>query len=327
MPDNYQEAKSFLNKANNILVISHRKPDSDTLGAAICMRIFLKKLGKEVTLACVNKPSNSFSFFPYINEYVDNFELKNYDRIVIVDSGASYMTEFHFKYENLFKSGIPILNIDHHASNDNFGTINIVKPEKASTTVILYEMLTQWGVEIDAEMASCLLTGIYGDTGSFMHSNTNKEVYAISADLMEKGAKIAEISKNLFRKNSLSTLKLWGKVLEKAYITSDNVVMSVIKQDDYETVGAHPENLSGVIDYLSMVPDTKFAVLINEDRKGNVKGSFRTRKEGVDLSRIAAVFGGGGHPKASGFSIPGKLEEEVSYRIVNSDMSKKSLTF
>jgi phosphoesterase RecJ-like protein len=323
----YEKAKQLIDEAQNVLVISHRKPDADTLGAALCFRIYLRKLHKNTTLACIDKPNNRFSFFPYINEFVQDFDLKKYDLMIFLDAGASYMTNFHLKYPDLFKTNIPILNIDHHASNDFYGKINIVVPEAASTTAIIYKMFTYLGIEIDEKMASCLLAGIYSDTGSFMHSNTNQEVLNISSDLMNKGAQVADITQSLFNLNLVSTLKLWGKVLERAYITSDNVVMSVVKERDYKEANAEPDQLSGIIDYLNMIPDSKFAVLINEDLNGNVKGSFRTRREGIDLSRIAAVFGGGGHPKASGFSMPGRLQEEVHYNIVSDNMSKKSLEF
>lgn len=314
-------------KAQRILIVSHRKPDSDTLGAAIALRIWLGKLDKEVVLACIDLPDPAFGFLPHIDEYVDNFVITDFDLIIIVDAGASYMTDFHLKYDNFFKSGVPIVNIDHHASNDFFGNINIVDPGAASVTVILYRFFTELDVEIDAEMATCLLAGIYGDTGSFMHSNTDKEVYEVAAKLMALGADVANIIKALFRSRPLPALKLWGRVLEKALVTDDNIVMSVIKDEDYEQVGSSPEHLSGVVDYLNMVPDTKFAVLINEDRKGNVKGSFRTRQSDLDLSRIAAVFGGGGHPKASGFMLSGKVEEEFKYTIVSPGGPKKSLEF
>ncbi len=323
----YDKTRKVINKAERILVISHRKPDADTLGAAICTKIVLNKWGKDVVLACVDKPGKTFSFLPHIDEFVNEFELREFDLVIIVDAGASYMTDFHLKYDDLFKIDIPIINIDHHASNDMYGTVNIVDPESASTTVILYRMLMHWGEIIDDQIATCLLGGIYGDTGSFMHSNTDQEVFDVAADLMNKGAEIDKIGKSLFRTNSVSTLKMWGKALESATLTDDSVVLSIIKEQDYDDIGTRPEHLSGVVDYLNMVPDSKFAVLINEDREGNVKGSFRTRREGVDLSRIASVFGGGGHPKASGFSIPGKLKEEVRYNIVSDDMSKKSLEF
>ncbi len=322
----YKKAGKYFNKAKNILVISHRRPDADTLGTAIALKIWLSTLGKTVALACVDKPGKSFSFLPYVDEFVQDFDLSNYDLMVVVDAGASYMTNFHLRKDNLFNT-IPVINIDHHASNDNYGTVNIVEPEASSTTIILYKMLCYYGAEINKDMATALLAGIYSDTGSFMHSNTNKEVYDVSADLVNKGAKIAEISKNLFRSKSINTLRLMGRVLEKAYLTDDRVVMSIVKRQDYEEARATEDDLAGVVDYLNMVPQGRFAVLINEDRKGNVKGSFRTRKLDVDVSKIAETFGGGGHPKASGFSIPGKLQEEISYSIIHDNSSKKRIDF
>ncbi len=323
----YTKIREKLNEAEKILIISHRKPDADTLGAAISLKIVLDKQAKKVKLACIDRPGAAFNFLPLIDQFETEFVLTDFDLIIIVDAGASYMTDFHLKYENLFKSDLSIINIDHHASNDNFGTINLVDASAASTTLILYRMFKDWGVEINDDTATCLLAGIYGDTGSFMHSNTSEEVLRVAADLMECGGHIGPVAKNLFKSTSLPTLKLWGKVLENTQITEDHVVVSVIKEEDYDMAGASPEELSGVVDYLNMIPDTKFAVLLNEDRKGNVKGSLRTREESIDLSRIAAVFGGGGHPKASGFSLPGKLQEEIRYTIVSDDMSKKSLEF
>jgi len=322
-----KQLKERVDIANRILVISHRRPDADTLGAGIAMKLWLESLGKMVTNACVDKPSKAFSFLPFIDCYVREFDVKEFDLIVIVDCGASYMTDFHLKYEDLFSYKSKIVNIDHHASNDMFGDLNIVDTKAASATVIIYNIFKLLCVDISEDVATALLAGIYGDTGSFMHSNTSKDVYAIAADLMLHGGRISEVVKSLFRSNTVKTLKLWGSVLQKAQVTDDNVVMSIVNEEDYLASNAGPEDLSGVIDYLNMVPDSKFAVLINEDRKGNVKGSFRTRNDEVDLSRIAAVFGGGGHPKASGFMMKGKLEREISYKIVSDDMSKKSLEF
>ncbi len=323
----YQEIKNSVDKSAKILIISHRKPDPDTLGSALALKLWLDKLGKKVTLACYDRPDQGLAFLPLIDQYTQNFDSLNFDLKIIVDAGASYMTNFQLKYPDFFTCGVPIINIDHHASNDNFGLINIVDPHAASTTVILYRFFKELGVKIDADMGTCLLAGIYGDTGGFMHSNTDKEVYEIAADLMDKGANVAAITKSLFKSKSLDTLKLWGKVLENVRLTDEQVVISVIKDQDYEQAGSSPEHLSGVIDYLNMVPDAKFAVLLNEDKKGNVKGSFRTRQSNLDLSRIAGVFGGGGHPKASGFMLPGYIGESTKYTIISPDLSRKSLEF
>jgi len=321
-----KKARQLLNQRQKILVISHRSPDADTLGSAIALKVILEKASKDVTMACVDKPSASFSFLPYVNDFIKEFNISDYDLLIIVDAGASYMTDFHLKYPDLFKTDVDIINIDHHASNDSFGTVNIVDSGAASTTLILYRLFTDWDVEFDKQIATCLLAGMYGDTGSFMHSNTSREVMDAASALIGVGASVSEISSALFSNTSISSLRLWGKVLEKAYITLDGVAMSVVRDDDYADAGAGPDNLSGVIDYLNMIPDTKFAVLVNEDHQGNVKGSFRTRNEDIDVARVAAVFGGGGHPKASGFSIPGRLQQEVRYSIV-SDKESQSLEF
>lgn len=327
MRDLYLEAKKLIDRANKILVVSHRKPDADTLGTALCLKLWLGNTGKNIVLACADKPAPVFNFLSSVDEFVNEFDLKSFDLMIVVDAGASYMTNFHLKYKDFFSSGISILNMDHHASNDMFGTVNIVDSSAASTTVILHRMLNFFNIEITSEMATCLMAGIYGDTGSFMHSNTDKETYEVASDLMKKGASISDITKALFRCRSVSTLRLWGKVLENARLTDDSVVVSVVKEQDFGEFEAGTEHLSGVVDYLNMVPNSKFAVLLNEDRKGHVKGSMRTRQSGVDVAKIAAVFGGGGHSKASGFTLDGKLREEIKYVVVSDDIKEKTLEF
>ena len=326
MNDRYL-AKEYFEKAHKVLVVSHRKPDGDTLGTAIALKVWLEANEKDVDLACVDVPSKVFGFLPHIKEFQQDFDLDVYDLVAIVDAGASYMTDFHLKYPDFLDTDIPIINIDHHTSNDYFGKINVVDPSAASATLILFELYQEWGVVIDEDIATCLLTGLYTDTGSFMHSNTDGRVMRAASILLESGGRIEEITQHIFRTKQISTLKLWGEVLEKATVTDDNVVMSVVREGDYGRVNADPGELTGVIDYLNMVPDSRFAVLINEDREGNVKGSLRTRNSDIDLSRVAAVFGGGGHAKASGFKVPGKLKEEMHYSIVSGNMSKKSLEF
>jgi phosphoesterase RecJ-like protein len=302
--------------SKNILIISHRKPDADTLGAALALKLWLVKNDKYVVLACKDKPKDIFSFIPFLNDFVGSFDLYMFDLVVFVDVGASYMTHFHLKHKNLF-SAIPSINIDHHPSNDMFADINLVDPEAASTTTIIYRLFREWNVEMDSEMATCLLAGIYGDTGSFKHANTSEEVYQIASDLMSLGAKISDVSRVLFRTKSVKTLKLWGRALENAKLTDSNVLLSILGELDYTSVSAGPDHLSGVVEYLNMVPNIDYALLINDDRKGNVRGSMRTSSELIDLSKIASVYGGGGHKKASGFCIPGKID----------DLSKKILDF
>jgi phosphoesterase RecJ-like protein len=324
--DLYEKFGKSLKIAEKVLIISHRKPDADTLGAAIALKLYLEGESKLATMACIDKPSERFKSLPCIDDFVQEFSLKDYDLVVIVDVGASYMTGFEKIYPDFLSKIVPSVNIDHHASNDNFADLNIVDVKAASATVILYKIFVHLGADISADMASALLAGIYNDTGSFMHSNTSQEVYEVAANLMQKGAQIAEMSKGMFHTNTVQSLRIWGKAMESAEITSKNVLMSAVGEDDYRAFGASAGDLSGVIDYLNMVPGAEYSVLLNEDGNGNVKGSLRTKGE-IDLSKVAQGYGGGGHPKASGFVIPGQLKKDIRYKIVSEDMSKKSLEF
>jgi phosphoesterase RecJ-like protein len=148
-----------------------------------------------------------------------------------------------------------------------------------------------------------------------MHSNTNDEVYLTAGKMMQQGANIGEIIQNLFHSKSIGQLKLLGKILEGVKVTGNHVAVSGIKEEDFAKCESQASDVSGAIDYLSMVKENQFATLLVEDSKGNVKGSLRTRKNDINLSEMATMFGGGGHKKASGFTIKGRLKKEVIWSI------------
>lgn len=311
--ENYEKLGEALKDAKKVLIIGHRKPDGDALGSMAALKMWLESMGKVTGLACHDKPAGRYAFLPFMDIVETDIDLNKWDTVIFVDCGAHYMTDFHEKHPMVLAKnqvdsaqiGPTIINIDHHASNDNFGHINIVDEHAASTTMILYDIFEYFGAEISPQMATCLLTGIYNDTGSFMHSNTSGSVYHVAAELLAKGAKISPLIKSLFKTMSVPSLKAWGKAMMNARVIDDNFLLSVVKKEDFAE-GEESEQLGGVIDYLNMVPDVKFSMLLREDG-GRVKGSLRTKREDVDLSKIASIYGGGGHPKASGFSIPGKI--------------------
>lgn len=313
----FREAKKLIERSQKILLISHRRPDGDTLGANIAIHLWLQSLGKQTTLACIDVPSHRYAFLPDIRQFVREFDFRQYDLIIVSDAGAHYMTQFHTVYPDIFSGEVPVLNIDHHASNDNFGTLNIVDPVAPSATVIVYRWFEYMKVLLTPAISTALLTGIYNDTGSLMHSNTTEEVYKQSSNLVAHGARVHTITKSMFKNDSLSTLKLWGRVLENMRVTDDGVCMSVLTTKDFTDTGSSPDESGGVIDLLYTVPDTKFCVLLAEDGKGNIKGSFRTRRDDIDLSALAGNFGGGGHKKAAGFSIPGSIQKETTWKITS----------
>ncbi len=325
MEENFIQAKKLIDKAQKILSISHKRPDGDTLGSSCALHLALEQqLGKKVDMACIDEVPERFRFMADMDKVISKFNFRDYDLIIVSDAGASYMTNYHTVYPDIFKSEVPVINFDHHASNDNFGKVNVVDPNSASATILLYKFFEFAGLRITPSVATALLCGIYNDTGSLMHSNTTIEVFEIAGKLMEKGGRIHQVSKNLFRTNPVSTLKLWGRVLENARVNDEGVTLSVVTWKDFKECGAGPDEVSGVVDFLNSVPGSKFTVLLNEDEHGNVKGSFRTQPDDVDLSELAGQFGGGGHKKAAGFSIPGRLQREVHWKIVPANQGNET---
>ncbi len=316
MIEHFIEAKKYLDKARRILSISHKRPDGDTLGASCGLYLAMKQEGKKVDMACIDEIPERFSFLTDINRVIREFDFHDYDLIFVSDAGASYMTRYHEVYPDIFKGAVPVINFDHHASNDNFGTVNVVDVRSASTTILLYHFLEFLGIRITPQIATALLCGIYNDTGSLMHSNTNIDVYEVSAKLMECGGQVYQVAKKMFRTTPISTLKLWGRVLENARVNQEGVTISVVTWRDFQECGAGQDEISGVVDFLNSVPGSKFTLLLNEDEHGQVKGSFRTQRDDIDLAQMAAQFGGGGHKKAAGFTMPGRLQKEVHWKII-----------
>lgn len=225
------------------------------------------------------------------------------------------MTGFHEKYPDFLSKKVPIINIDHHASNEGFGTINLVDPKSSSATMVAWELIKRLGTPLTKELGMALLAGIYNDTGGFVHSNTTRETFEIAAELAKAGVSVTDITKPLFREASFSQLKLWGFILENLRKNDKNVLTSVVTESDFKMIGAHSSDTGGIVDLMNTVPDTQFVMLLAED-EGQVKGSMRTQRDDVNLSDIAGQFGGGGHPKASGFRVHGRLKKEIVWKVV-----------
>ncbi|MFA6528308.1 MAG: bifunctional oligoribonuclease/PAP phosphatase NrnA [Candidatus Gracilibacteria bacterium] len=247
-----------------------------------------------------------------------------YDLIITVDTGdLQQLGKVYEQNPEMFYS-IPVINIDHHASNGEFGRINMVDITASSTTEILIPLFEQMEAKtsmklIDADIATLLLAGIITDTGSFQHANTTPRAFGVAAHLLDLGARQQEIIKYIYRTKRLSTLKLWGKVLSKIkYDEAHHLVWSTITAEDLkETESSHDES-GGIIDeLLSNAPGAQVVLLIKEKDENLVSVSVRTPNKGANANDIAHIFGGGGHPKAAGFRVKGMGFYEAENFIIN----------
>lgn len=306
----FAQMKSLISQACKIVIISHKNPDGDAIGANLALRLALRhQLGKEVISAAVDPPPNNCNFLAEVKDFALDFDLAWADLIIVVDCGASYMMKFNETKPQILSLSPPLINIDHHATNDIFGTVNIVDPNAAATCQIIYHFLNFCGLSINRHIATCLLNGLYYDTGSFMHSNTKPETLEVASRLVWKGADFKTISRRQFHNMNIAQLKVYGKILQRAHMNSKKLIVSALSKKDFEEVGATPDDTTGAIDYLNSISDADFCCLLYENEAGAMKGSFRSRADRIDLSRLAGLFGGGGHKKAAGFALKGSLIE------------------
>ncbi len=318
--DDIKKAHGLLAEARRIVVICHANPDGDAIGSLLGMGFLLEKAfpAKQVVFVCKDPAPSTLSFLVGTERILHEPILNAGDGIVFVDSAVPKQTGFHESHPQLFDKSLPAVNIDHHPTNDNFAQINLVDPDSASACEIVVEFADTVLWELSSDIATCLLTGVYTDTGGLLHSNTTTHVYRTVARLLRAGARQQEIVKEVFRTSNVASLKLWGRVMEKISITEEGGAVSAVTKGDFAATGADPSALTGAIDYLNAVPGMRFSMILSE-RDGKVKGSIRTLRDDVDVAEMASKFDGGGHKKAAGFAIPGKLQPETRWKVIEDE--------
>ncbi len=316
--DEVQRSAAFFSEASRLIVLCHANPDGDAAGALLGMGMLLEQTypHANVVFLCRDPLPEILSFLPATGRIVHEIALQPGDTAVILDSAEPKLTQFHESHPQFFDRSMHVVNIDHHPTNLNFGEINFVDSSASSACEIIVEFADMLGWSLTPDVATCLLTGVYTDTGGLLHSNTSVQVYRTVARLLRAGARQQEIVKSVFRTAKLSTLKLWGRVLEKISLTREGGAVSAVTRGDFAATGADPTVLTGAIDYLNAVPGMRFSMILTERGDGKVKGSLRTLRDDIDVAAMAGKFDGGGHKKAAGFALPGKLQPELRWNVV-----------
>lgn len=240
------------------------------------------------------------------------------DLIIVLDCNSiDRLGDFYNQHAPLFYE-TPLINIDHHADNEQFGTVNWVDVTATSTAEILvslFEALSRDTSLIDGEVATALLTGIITDTGSFKNMNTTPKSLTVAAQLVAAGARQQEIIQQLFKVKPISTLKLWGRALAKIQERPDlRIIWTSVTKRDLEEVGADPSETKGLVDELLKTAQGVALVFVLKEMPDGVHISFRAVQKGITVSEIAQSLGGGGHEAAAGAEIDESLsvvEEKV----------------
>lgn len=313
MEISYIHRKAFdtLRTAKGVITVAHRKPDGDTLGSAVAMLNFC--LGRKVPAIgfCVDAPPQQYWYMPGTEMFTADLSVfadESYDTVAVFDAGDLRYAGID---EAVKARDLTVLNFDHHVTNERFGDLNIVDVKASSTAEVVYRFLTSQGARIDRNTATCLMTGILTDTGNFTNPATTSGSLSVASDLLRRGAKIQEVSRNLLRNKPLDALRLWGSVLSRLRFNEQlGMATTVVFHDDLARDGVDEEHVEGISNFLNTFLDAKVVMVLRELPEGKVKGSLRTADE-IDVSAMAKAMGGGGHKKAAGFTIPGRIVEDA----------------
>lgn len=294
----------LIKKAKKIAIFSHKSPDPDTIGSSLALYNALIFIGKQVDLYCDDDMQEDCMFLNGYTNY-NTIELNNnYDLIIAVDIASETMLG---KFDEYFKQNIDkSLRIDHHLSGTNFASHNLVVPFSACS-LLIYKLLLKLKVKITPEIATMLYFAICGDTGLFRNNNTDAKTFEVCAKLLNLGADIKKVYSEFFDKKTVSYVKLTSNILLSAEINDDYkfVIMTATKNDFDKFNATGSESIGNLANtYLNC--GYNLAVTLKEGDDG-IHCSFRSKFE-YDCSKLAEVFGGGGHKNASGCLINADLK-------------------
>ncbi len=312
LKNKFKEFSKVIEEKSKFLIIGHEQPDGDAIGALLALREFIQDKNKIVSMVVSSEVPDIFSFLPNVEKINNDFLFGDYEVIILVDNGDLRRTGFTSRILKAKGSNIPIVNIDHHPQNDVWkkASINIAEPKASSTCEIIYDLFSYLKYPLSPSVATSILLGIYGDTGGFQHPNTSKKVMLIASELLKKGAKLKKISSSVSQSRSVKMLKLWGLAINNIFeYQNSGLMVSIISKNDIKKVGASEEEISGLVNLLNTASESKASLLIYETLDDKIRGSLRTDRDDVDVSKFAKILGGGGHKKASGFSLSGNLKK------------------
>lgn len=306
---NLQQAVQFMREHDDFLVISHVSPDGDTTGSALAVCLMLQQLGKKYIVVNEGETPIKFGFLPCFDELIDLSKTKlseTFRHVIAVDAADSKRMG---QVQHLFAENVQLLNIDHHPTNDLFGTINVIRTDAAATAEIMYELVVEGGFQINESLATCMYTGLLTDTGGFRYSNTTPNVMKIASELLAYGVKSGEIAERCLESITMEHLSILRRALQSLKLTSNGLVASMrISHDDIKETRATSEDISGLVNYGRNIEGVEVGLLLTETLPGVVKVGFRSRSQ-VDVAQIAKSVGGGGHARAAGCTLHGNLEE------------------
>lgn len=302
-----EQLANWIAGQREIALVCHVSPDGDTLGSALALWRALLSLGKKAQVFCASSIPEMYSFLPGI-EQVSNADEVKLRSVLCVDVASR---DRMGKYEAILDE-CESACIDHHGTNEGYCDVNVVEGEASATGVVVIKLLDALGVSMDREMATCLYAAISSDTGRFMYSLTNAEALRAGARCLEQPIDVDEIGFWLFRRRTLARNKLLAYALNHMFLTdSGRIAVIELPQSAYEESGAASGDAEGIVSYGIETSGVEVAIQAKEQNEKQTKFSLRSRGA-LDVSKVAARLGGGGHANAAGVTIDLPMDQAVA---------------
>jgi phosphoesterase RecJ-like protein len=297
-----RRAGSAIADAERIGVVTHERPDGDAVGALLGTSLALQNLAKQVFPAMADGLPSRFSFLPG-SDSIQSGLPQTLDLLIALD--CSDLGRLGPLAGHLPR---PVdVNIDHHPTNEGFGAVNFVIASAASTAGMIFEYASDLGLPLDRQVATCLLTGLVTDTLGFRTENVTPHVLRQAADLQQLGAPLAEIYERSLGRFSFRAARYWGCGLSSLQ-REQGMVWAMLTLEDRKAAGYGGPDDADLINFLSTIDGARIAMIFVEQTDLRTKISWRSR-DSLDVSKVAAVFGGGGHRAAAGAVVQGKLPD------------------
>ncbi len=311
MPIDWSPFVDLVRRHQRFLLTTHVRPDGDGLGSMLALEDVLRRQGKDVHMTVASSFPPQYRFLDPPGR-IQHFRLpgdayRQAEAVIILDTGTwNQLGDF-----GTFLSGHHAAKavIDHHMTQDDLGGWLFVDVSAEATGRLIFEAIHALGEPLSADAATAIFVALSTDTGWFRHANAQAPTFALAAELVRAGARPEVLYDRLYESNSLARLKLLGLVLGRLQVTNGGKVAHTdIRRNDYEATGATPHDTENIVNYTRSIEGVEVGVIFMEQPRGGVKVSFRSRAS-VDVARIAAQFGGGGHRLASGATVEGSLDE------------------
>ncbi|MCI5483670.1 MAG: DHH family phosphoesterase [Clostridiales bacterium] len=294
-----QETASLLQSLDQVLILTHKRPDGDTIGCAAALCLGLRQLGKTAWVL-PNEDAHGL-FDPYFQGVLAPADFQPQVAVSVDVASQGMLPESAAPWKDNI-----LLCIDHHGSNEGYAQHTLVDPAAAACGEIITKVLTQLGVTITAPIALLLYMAIATDTGCFVYSNTTPETHRIAANLMETGFDAQWVNKRHFRVKSLKRMQIESRLVRDMDLEQDgSLVFAYVTLDMIRELQATEEDLEDISSFIGLLEGVDNAVTVRQLKPEECKISLRTDGKSLNASLVCAHFGGGGHPAAAGCTIHG----------------------